>query len=402
MKRIYFLVAALLLAPLFASTPLYSLPPGLDLASEFANPPAGYGEVPFYWWNGDTLNRARLLWQLQRLHQAGVQGFSVSYHHTHPQADTTLNKNGYGAFGRTEAGQPDAFSQPWWDIWTWFSRECGKLGMGVGLDDYTFGWPGNGYWPDEIAKLPDVKEYPGSLLISDPALVKAGGQFNLGLTNPPPFAILAYPLHDRDWQVEKAVSLLPLAQNGVVKWKAPSNSDWMVVSLTTGKGFALHPQHGQYIIKHYFNQFADRLDSMGIKGMNYFFQDELDFNLAIGKKSTWASDMEAEFNRRKGYDLRPCLPALLTDIGPITPKVRLDFYDVMVSLAEERYFKPVFQWHADRGLIYGCDNNGRGLDPLAYGDYFRATSWFTAPGNDAPGRGLSFIRPLVSATSRMA
>ena len=30
-----------------------------DVLSGFINPPKGYGEVPFYWWQGDTLTHER-------------------------------------------------------------------------------------------------------------------------------------------------------------------------------------------------------------------------------------------------------------------------------------------------------------------------------------------------------
>ena len=29
--------------------------PSLDVLPGFISPPKGYGEVPFYWWQGDTL-----------------------------------------------------------------------------------------------------------------------------------------------------------------------------------------------------------------------------------------------------------------------------------------------------------------------------------------------------------
>jgi len=38
------------------------------------------------------------------------------------------------------------------------------------------------------------------------------------------------------------------------------------------------------------------------------------------------------------------------------------------------------------------------LEPARYGDYFRATRWFSAPGNDAPRRGYSFIQTKVSSS----
>lgn len=106
--------------------------------------------------------------------------------------------------------------------------------------------------------------------------------------------------------------------------------------------------------------------------------------------------MPEEFMKRKGYSILPYLPALFENIGDITPKIRLDYAEVVTHLSEERYFKPIFDWHNERGLIYGCDNNGRGLEPLQYLDYFRMISWFTAPGNDAPAKGSSFRQTKVS------
>ena len=32
-----------------------------DVLPGFINPPKGYGEVPFFWWQGDTLTHERLL-----------------------------------------------------------------------------------------------------------------------------------------------------------------------------------------------------------------------------------------------------------------------------------------------------------------------------------------------------
>lgn len=43
----------------------------LDVLPGFQNPPNGYGEVPFWWWTGDPLNKDRLLWQIEELHKKG-------------------------------------------------------------------------------------------------------------------------------------------------------------------------------------------------------------------------------------------------------------------------------------------------------------------------------------------
>jgi hypothetical protein len=48
----------------------------LDVLPGFQNPPKGYGNVPFYWWIGDTLTKERILWQLEQLEGMGITGFA--------------------------------------------------------------------------------------------------------------------------------------------------------------------------------------------------------------------------------------------------------------------------------------------------------------------------------------
>ena len=340
--RVILLVA--LFSPSTFTTSLHAQPykgwPSHDsvvsLAEGFLNPPKGYGNVPFYWWNGDTLKMDRLLSQLELLSDASVDGFSVSYIHTHPEVDKEVNAHGYGSFGRPDPGIPGIFTDEWWSLWNRFSAQCAERGIGLGLDDYVVGWRGNGLYVDEVVGRSDFQHYQGRLV---------------------------------------------------------QNPDG---SISTVASPELHPDYGKRLVEAYFGRFEQRLDSAGRRGMNYFFQDELQYPLNI---HSWCEDMPEQFMARKGYDIVPLLPLLFkTDIDTTTARVRLDYAEVLTQLAEERYFRPIFNWHQQRGLIYGCDNEGRGLEPLAYLDYFRAISWFTAPGNDAPARGSSFRQTKVSSS----
>lgn len=365
----------------------------LNVLPGFINPPKGYGNVPFFWWNGDTLSKARLTEQLDILKESSTDGFAVSYLHTDPKgADYELNKKmGYGLYGRTEHGNPAVYSDEWWKTWNWFSGEAAKRGMAVGLDDYTIGWVGNGYSTDEVRDLAKFKSYQGTLLIKTDTL-KAGSAFNAKLPAGT-ISMVAWPV--KPVKGLQYVDLAKNAKNGQVDFKAGKDTDWKIFTITTKSNYMLHPDHGKELVKHYFQRFEDKMDAQGRKGMNYFFQDELFIPLDM---TTWSEDFVSEFNKRKGYDILPYLPALKEDIGKITPKIRIDYADVLMDLAEERYFKPVFDWHYSRGLIYGSDNLGRGMDPMSYVDYFRVESWYTAPGNDAPARGSSFIQTKVSSS----
>ena len=157
----------------------------------------------------------------------------------------------------------------------------------------------------------------------------------------------------------------------------------------------MHPLSGKSYVKHFFQRFEDHFPEQSKGGLNFFFSDELNFNL---HGYIWNSIFRDEFRKRKGYDIVPYLTALFTHIGPITPKIRLDYNDVMVSLSEENFFIPVYQWHEDRNLIYGCDHGGRGKDVSEFGDYFRTQRWNQAPGCDQPNLGKDIIKNKVASS----
>lgn len=354
----------------------------IDIKENFADPPKGYGNIPFYWWNGDSLNRERLQEQLQILSEASTDGFSVSYIHSHPLVDVKLNSNGYGGFGKADPGTPGVFTDRWWETWNWFSGKCADAGVGLGLDDYVLGWTKNGYYVDEIWNDTRFANYQGRLRLEQ-YVVKPSAILNIQLPQKT-ISVIAYP---------DKIDLTDKISDNRLTWKSPSAKEQRVYIVYTQPSCELHPDYGKKLVNVYFNRFEEKLDTHGRKGMNFFFQDELHYDLSM---HSWAEDMPEEFMKRKGYSILPYLPALFENIGDITPKIRLDYAEVVTHLSEERYFKPIFDWHNERGLIYGCDNNGRGLEPLQYLDYFRMISWFTAPGNDAPAKGSSFRQTKVS------
>ena len=161
MKRILIPLLALAAAMTFAQPPR-PLPPGypdrsgnIDLERGFRTPPAGYGEVPFYWWIGDTLTREHLAWQLDMLARKRISSLQINYCHT----DT-----GGITYGRTFRSKPDLFTPAWWELFGWFMTEAGKRGMTVSLSDYTLG-VGQGSYVDEMLaedpSLPDMEDQAG-------------------------------------------------------------------------------------------------------------------------------------------------------------------------------------------------------------------------------------------------
>jgi hypothetical protein len=378
-------VAFLLLT---ASTALLAGPPGypsrdanFDVLPGFRTPPAGYGEVPFYWWMGDKLTRERLSWEMDQLQGHSISSLQVNYAHS---------DKGGRSHGLTYESDPKLFSEPWWDLFSWFLKESKARGMSVSLSDYTLGWPGQGWYFDQVlAALPDAT---GTALAGAEQKC-AGGAACVWTLKSAPVSLMAYPLGGG-----AAVDLRAHVSNKTLNWTPPAGA-WRVVAVHAeqkpGTLNPMHPRSGSEVIARFFQPFENRNPGEGGKGLNFFFSDELSFGI---RGWLWDARFAAEFQRRKGYDVVPELGALFFDVGPRTPKVRMDYSDVMVALEEENYFKPIYDWHTSRGMLYGCDHGGRGRDVAEFGDYFRTQRWMSAPGCDQPRLAADVIKNKVASS----
>ena len=353
----------------------------LDPLPGFVAPPPGYGEVPYWWWSGDTLDKGRLLWELEQLHAKGVTGVQVNYAHD----------------GRlvTLKAEPAIFSEAWWDVWSTVAAECKKRNMGIGLSGYTLDWPGRkDLFYEKIITDPELR---GMTLGHQAARAQGGKPFSMKVPENT-VSTVAYRLHDGAIEPGTEVDLRGQIKDGTLTWTPPEGAwqvslvSWAMHDLTINP---LHPRAGKTILEKFFQPFEDHNPGRKSDGLNYFFQDELQFGVGGW---LWGPQMADEFRKRKGYDVAMALPALFVDVGPRTPKVRLDYSDVMLSLQEENYFRPIFEWHYARGMIYACDPGSRGKNPHEFGDYFRAVRWYTAPGHDTPGGSADLIKDKVSSS----
>jgi hypothetical protein len=359
--------------------------PGLDVLPGFQNPPAGYGEVAFYWWLGDPLTKERLQWQLDQLAGKGVMGLQVNYAHT---------DKGGRSYGLTFPSEPALFSQNWWDLFGWFLGEARTRGMAASLSDYTLG-AGQGWYFDEVLK--EAPELRGATLAFADKLVEGGAEINWDV----PVNTIGASAVQMNGNTAVASSLVDLRSKlsgQQLRWTPPPGHWRLVASYYKVNDWSIDPMNprtGDKIIEKFFQRFEDRNPGQSGKGLNFFFSDELSFGVS---GNLWNNLIAAEFQKRKGYDLVAELPALFMDIGPRTPKVRLDYTDVMVAMQEEGFFKPVYEWHQKRGMIYGCDHGGRGRNVVEFGDYFRTQRWNQGPGCDQPRLSRDITKNKVASS----
>ncbi|MHB9081567.1 MAG: glycosyl hydrolase [Pirellulaceae bacterium] len=366
-------------APPVGSVGFPSRAPDLDALPGFQSPPPGYGEVAFYWWLGDPLTKERLAWQLEQLSGKGVMGLQINYAHS--------DRGGH-SYGLTYPSDPPLFSDDWWQLVGWFMQQAKQRGMAISLSDYTLGI-GQGWKVDELLK--EHPELAGSVLQSETKEV-AGGPVTWPLP-PEPLMVAAF-----DQATGAVADLRANVKDGELQWQAPPGQHRIVVVYVQKVQPSLdplNPQAGPAYAQKFFGQFEEHNPGEGGQGLNFFFSDELGFRVS---GNLWTARFAEEFRKRKGYNIVPELPALFADGGPRTPKVRLDYRDVLVSLTEEGFFKPVFDWHQGRGMIYGCDHGGRGRNVVEFGDYFRTQRWNQGPGCDQPGLGRDLIKNKVASS----
>ena len=357
-----------------------------EIYANFAAPPHGYGEVAFFWWLGDTLTRERLQWELDQLKGKGVVGLQVNYAHS---------DSGGLYWGLTMPGKPKLYSEQWWELFGWFMKEANKQGIAVSLSDYTLGI-GQGASVDEaLAEHPDLAgselRFAGRIVAGPPGVTwRLPGE---------PLSLVAYKIGQDSLPLPgTGRDLSKYAGHGELRW-TPGEGTWLIACVWAERIVPsfdpMNAKAGAAYIDKFFERFARRFPGEPGKGINYFFSDELSFRLQY---PMWDDAFADEFLKRKGYDVLRHLPALFLDAGPETPKIRLDYNDVMVSLSEEHYFRPLYRWHQDHGMTFGCDHGGRGKDVTEFGDYFRTVRWNQGPGCDQPRLEQDIVKDKVASS----
>ncbi|MBQ2720187.1 MAG: hypothetical protein IJF23_01500, partial [Clostridia bacterium] len=255
--------------------------------TDFITPPNGYGNVPFYWWNGGKLDSDRIAWQLDKLAENGVSGVQINLMHHCPEQDPT--KVG-GGFGKSVECDPPAFTDEWWTIVNKVFRKAKSLGMGVGISDYTLGWIGNGFFVDKVAL--DAK-LCAEELFCEKTEIKACEEYKFEA--PEGFLSAAAVYSDGTWEPVTA--------------SFTSDADCTVYVVTRKVNprsiNVLDPEAGKLLAKVFFEYFEEHLDEDVRDALNYCFQDE--FMPGCNTQRIWSDSLRAKIEEEKGYDIVPLL-----------------------------------------------------------------------------------------------
>ena len=107
-------------------------------------------------------------------------------------------------------------------------------------------------------------------------------------------------------------------------------------------------------VDRYLHEVGDRLLSPFGPNLPYaIFCDSLEVY-----ESDWTDDFLDVFRARRGYDLRPLLPALVLDGGATSAAVRHDWGQTLTELVDERFLSPVQDWARRHGTRFRVQSYG--------------------------------------------
>lgn len=332
-------------------------------AAAFAHPGPAYFPVPIWWWSGDALDPQRLRWQMEQLLAGGVRSAVV------------MNLAPSGALYGALADDPGFFTEEWWEIFDGVCSDAHQRGFTLWFYDQ-LGFSGADIQGRVVRADPTCR---GQILDRVTAIASEPVE----LRCPADAQVLAGFVVAVDEAGAATGPPEPLdPDGGVVSWSGAGRHRVSLV-YAADRGFDyLSPTACAALFDAVHGEFERRVGTWFGTTIVGSFQDELP------SMPSWSSSFACEFSRRCGYRLEDRIDALWEDTAPDAGVVRGDYQRTRAELAEEAFFRPLYTWHAERGMTVGCDQQhpARAGYPLEasqqYGDYLRTHRWFSAPGSD--------------------
>jgi len=318
-----------------------------ELLVGFHDPPPSARPWVRWWWFANSITPDEIRRELALMARAGWGGVELAVVYPQPNAPPG----------------PDFASAAWFALVDCAIEAAAQLGLGF---DLTFGsgWPFGGPYVQGDARAGTLRAYTfrvagpsKEVRLSLPAL--AEGEFIIGVyaargqgdgIDPhtqrelPITSQASFPLWDVPEGMWQVCTLVRSFTGQRVNRCAPGGGGWVHDHLTQLGTFAHLDGLGGQIIRH--------LGHRAGKGLGAMFCDSWE---VLGPH--WSAEFPQEFERRRGYDIRPYLPALLRawrvadqDWLEHLRHVRYDYDRVLSDLIVENFYQPYTQWCHEHSL----------------------------------------------------
>jgi hypothetical protein len=366
-----------------------------DVAAHLAVPPDDARPMVRWWWFGPAVVNSQLELELLAMKAGGFGGVEIQ-----PVYPMELDDPARGI------RNVPYMSADFLDSVSFINRKARAEGMRVDMT-LASGWPYGG--PNvpvtESAgrlRLAVAELAPGATTIALPAIMSGESLLAVfvGEGNAQQYDATALKMTELPAAAGPGrAAIAPSSAPRVIAFYIASRTGQQVKRAALGaEGFVLD-HLSRKAIDHHLNTVAEPLlKAFGDQPPYAVFSDSLE---VYG--TDWTDDFLAEFQRRRGYDLKPYLPLIYSGQGDKAAALRHDWVQTQTELVDERYLTPVDDWaraHKTqfRSQTYGepavsMSSNRLIALPEGEGPQFRSFS-FTRLATSA---GHVYDRPVISA-----
>ncbi|SIO52401.1 glycosyl hydrolase [Chitinophaga niabensis] len=333
-----------------------------------------------WWWQGSAVDKAGLTAAMVQYEKAGLGGLEI----------TPV----YGVKGKEQQFIP--FLTPgWMEMLQHTLQEAKRLNLGIDMATGT-GWPFGGPWvtDKDASKYFAFKKYvlkPGSELpepvtYMQQPIIRSANPLQKDLVLKEPVTankdLQALALDQvRYAKPLPLISLVAYDDNGQItditnKVDAQGKLNWSPSRLTTvyalfqgwhgkmveraapgGEGFAID-HFSSSALDHYLGHFDKAFAGYDLTTLRSFFNDSYEVDDARGE-ANWTPDLFEAFQKKRGYDLRSQLPALLAkDSSKQHLMVLYDYRMTISDLLLEQFTRPWHQWARSKGKLIRNQSHG--------------------------------------------
>lgn len=310
-----------------------------ELQRRFQNPPDDSRIMMRWWWFGPAITRTQLEREMRLMKEGGIGGFEVQ-----PVYPLLLDDRQAGI--KTLPFLSDEFL----DMLRFTAEKARELGLRFDLT-LGSGWPyGGPYVPvGEAAgrlRVERVKTTEGQRRVKVPnagmgekLLAAFYGRLQGQAVTPDSFKELADLTDGAAWLPEGTSG-----QHEVLFFIASRTGQQVKRPAVGSEGFVMNHFDRAALDNYVKNVGEPMMKRLGEHRPHAIFCDSLEVY-----NSDWTGDLLEEFQRRRGYDLRPHLPALVVDVGDKTVSVRRDWGRTLTELFNERFMAPLQAWAKRHG-----------------------------------------------------
>jgi len=348
----------------------------------FKDPPEDCRIMMRWWWFGPAVTKPELEREMRIMKEGGIGGFEVQpvYPAALDDAETGIRNFPF-------------LSEEFLEALRFTSDKARELGLRMDLT-LGSGWPYGG------AQVP-VGDAAGMLRVAKLDIPAGAHRLALPAVGQGERLLAVFLCRTADGKiVEPGIRELKEIRSGAVMLPDQLQGPYAVlVFISSRSGMMVkRPAFGAegFVLNHYDRSAVERyladtgarlLQALEPNPPYAIFCDSLEVY-----QSDWTENFLEEFQKRRGYDLKPCLPALAFDLGSQTPAVRNDWARTLTEIFNDYFMKPLHDWAGENNTLFRVQ--GYGIPPAtvasnAYADI--------SEGEGSNWRGVSASRWASSA-----